>query len=347
VTNDKPGVLIVGAGAMGLIIGYHLSLAGSQITFLVRPQRLAELATPQRLYNYRDGQLRTFSDYRAVATTAEIDARSLDYVLLTLDGSAMRTVEGSTLLKDIGAALQDSSATLMFGGVGVGLREHVVRLAGLPSERILSCALGLLAHQVAGAQLPIHPPTRPELLAQAHVAYVQGSNKRGLVVAARPTLPAKNFRELYNRCGVSRCQRMNSTLFEIVCKLPYPLFAISELAGWPRAEVLAGNKSLWQLNRRAQGEIMSLRQHGWIGRLIQHVMTERVQLKVALKMEHDAWPMDLAAFNRFHHGKKVQQQNIEIMRDCIAVGERDGSAMSALKEVLDQLERHTATKTAR
>ena len=44
-TNEKPGVLIVGAGAMGLVIGYHLSLAGAQITFLVRPQRLAALAT--------------------------------------------------------------------------------------------------------------------------------------------------------------------------------------------------------------------------------------------------------------------------------------------------------------
>jgi hypothetical protein len=35
------------------------------------------------------------------------------------------------------------------------------------------------------------------------------------------------------------------------------------------------------------------------------------------------------------------------MRDCIAAGERDGYAMSALKEVLDQLEHHTATKTTR
>jgi ketopantoate reductase len=36
---QTPQILIVGAGAMGLGVGYHLQLAGAAIAFLVRPDR--------------------------------------------------------------------------------------------------------------------------------------------------------------------------------------------------------------------------------------------------------------------------------------------------------------------
>ena len=51
----KPSVLIVGAGATGLPIGYHLALAGADITYLVRPGRKAALDSRPPLYCYDDG----------------------------------------------------------------------------------------------------------------------------------------------------------------------------------------------------------------------------------------------------------------------------------------------------
>ena len=44
-TSD-PAVLVVGAGAVGLVMGYHLSLAGAQVTFLVRAGRKQAFQSP-------------------------------------------------------------------------------------------------------------------------------------------------------------------------------------------------------------------------------------------------------------------------------------------------------------
>ncbi|WP_353962837.1 2-dehydropantoate 2-reductase N-terminal domain-containing protein [Streptomyces sp. NBC_01275] len=46
-----PHVLLVGAGAMGVITGYQLQLACAEVTFLVRPARVEKLSRPQTLYS--------------------------------------------------------------------------------------------------------------------------------------------------------------------------------------------------------------------------------------------------------------------------------------------------------
>lgn len=342
--QKKPSVVVVGVGAMGLVTGYHLSLAGAEVTFLVRPARLAQLASPQILYCHNDRELKTFSAYRAISSIGEIDTQSLDYVLVTLDGATSRTAEGSALLRSIGTALAGTSTLLLIGGVGVGLREHYLMTTGLPPDQVLNSFLGLLSYQIDKADIPVNPPARPEIISQAGMAFVQFPNKVGYIIDSSYPQAAKDFAALYNRCGVSRCAIMNPTLFKIVGNMPFPLFAISEIAGWPKSEDLARNKQLWRLNRLAQGEIMGLKQHGWIGKLMRLVMTGKMHLKLAQKLEKDSLPIDFGAFNRFHHGGKVQAQDIEIMQNCVAVGVSQGYAMSALKEVLARLDAHKKAK---
>ncbi|WP_035359836.1 2-dehydropantoate 2-reductase N-terminal domain-containing protein [Edaphobacter aggregans] len=51
---QTPQILIVGAGAMGLVVGYHLQLAGAAVDFLVRPARVPEMSRSQVFYSYDD-----------------------------------------------------------------------------------------------------------------------------------------------------------------------------------------------------------------------------------------------------------------------------------------------------
>ena len=180
--QKKPAVMIMGAGAMGLISGYHLSLAGADVTFLVRPGRFAELQSPQRLYCYNDGKLKEYTQYRAISSLEGFDCAAQDFILVTLDGAVSRTPEASATLRAIGAAIRNSTTTLIFGGVGVGLREHYLDTTGLPSERVLNGVLGLLSYQVARADMPIIPPTQPELISKAYMAYVQFPNQVGFAL---------------------------------------------------------------------------------------------------------------------------------------------------------------------
>lgn len=327
-------VLIVGAGAMGLVCGHHLQLAGARVTFLVRPGRIDAFKAPQTLYCHDDGELKRLDGYDTIDAVAP--GQSFDFVIVTLDGSTSRGSNGIATLRSLGDAIRATQAHVIMGGVGIGLREHYLQTMGLPEDRLSSSFLGLLAYQTR-ANLPQHAPTDPARLMQASVAYRQFANKVGFYIESRNAPAAKRFADLYNRCGVSRCGLMKPAMVSAITNSAFPMLAASQIAGWPDITGLVANKELWRLACRAQGEIAALAQHGILGKLMALIMTPSITAKLQLKLEKEMLPLDYQAFNRFHHGGKVHVQDVEVMRNCLAEGKRQGKPMRALAELLDQL----------
>ena len=341
----KPSVLIVGAGAMGMVNGYYLNLAGAQISFLVRPGRRAVFSAPQTLYCYDDGELKTFDGYRVIEAIADADAAALDYVLITLDGASSRSASGTAMLKEVGAAILPGSATLIMGGVGIGLREHYLQSTGLPPSRVLNGILGVLCHQVS-ADLTAHTSTDSGKLAKAALAYRHFSHRTSLMLESTNPASARRFAALYNRNGLSRCIVINERLSSAMTNSVFPMLAASQIAGWPSVDGLVHNRELWHLACRAQNEIAALPRHGWIGKLFSMLMTDRLSAMLHRKLEKDALPLSYQAFNRYHHGGKVHEQDVEIMRNCLIEGQHQGLGMPALKELLDRLAAFKATHAA-
>lgn len=336
---SQPSVLIVGAGAMGMVNGYHLHLGGTQVTYLVRAGRVDAFRAPSTLYCYDDHQLKTFDGYDVVDDVAALRGRVFDYVLVTLDGAASRTAESTAMFKALGAAIAGERTVLIIGGVGVGLREHILDATGLPPQRALNGALALLAHQTT-AKMPVHPGTKPELLAQARIAYHHFPNKASLYVDSSYPETARALIALYDRSGISRCVMMNKTVTALMGNIAFPMLAASEIAGWPKIDTLVANRELWRLCCRAQNEIAALPQFGWIGKLMSLAMTPAITASVHRKVEKDSLPLDYQSFNRYHHGAKVHSQNVQVMRNCLALGRRQGRPMKALAELLDRLDAH-------
>ncbi len=339
----KPTVLIVGAGALGVVVGYHLTLAGAAVTFLVRPARLDAMKPPQLLYCYDDAQLKQYSDYQTIAAVGEVAALRFDYVIVSLDGASCRSAEGTKLLHELGDALRTTSAIVIIAGVGV--REHYLQTTRLPAERLMEGTLGCLSYQVQRTTLPLHPPTDPAQLAKASLAYHHFPNKVGYMLAGQPAPAAKEFSELYNRCGVSRCSVMNPKLFSMVCTAFFPMSAICDLAGWPDAKSMAGNQSLLALGSGSMREIIGLRHHGWLGKLVRPFMSENMLARLMSKLEQDALPLDFSGFNRFHHGDKVRAQDLQVMVDCLQSGLANGQPMTALKDLVQRYQAHCAQLT--
>src|SRR5690606_15423725 len=150
---EKPSVLIVGAGALGIVTGYHLHLAGAEVSFLVRPGRLPALQDPQVLYCYDDHELRHFSDYRAFAFVAEATRQGHDFVIVTLDGATCRGAEATELLRELGGAMQKDRSVAVISGVGV--REYCRDIMRLPEERVVEGTMGLLSYQTDRVTLPL------------------------------------------------------------------------------------------------------------------------------------------------------------------------------------------------
>ena len=335
--SSRPSVLIVGAGATGLPLGYHLGLAGADVTFLVRRGRRGVLEGPQRLYCYDDAVLKEFDDYTVIDEVADLADRSLQFVIVTLDGLAATSPEGAAMLQDLGDAIRHTQATVIFGSFGFGLRDYYSDVMQLPPQRLLRCFPFMLSHQ-ASADLPPHPPTDPSRLSRASICYKHPPNKVGIRLESGSTAAARQFAALYNRCEVSRCLTLNSKLVDVGALSLFPVYLAGHIAGWPRVAALVADEELWQLACRAQSEIAALPQHGWLGKMATLAMGPRATAKLHLKMERDMLPLDYQEFNRFHHGGKVQAQDVELLRSCLADGQRQGQSMAALQALLARAE---------
>lgn len=337
---EKSAVLIVGAGALGITTGYHLSLANADVTFLVRPGRLEALESPQALYCYDDGQLKQFAGYQAVGSVEEAGRKRYDFVLVTMDGAICRSEEATRLLEALGAAIRTTSAAVIVCGIGV--REYCRQIMGLPEDRVLEGTMRILSYQVDRVTLPLHPPTNPEKLVQASMAYCHVGGSDGFMVVDSPAVPARKFVELYNRSGVSRCQTVKQQLYTLFTRTAFPTFAVFDLAGWPDAETMAGNSELMSLCCRAIKEIMRLPEHGWPGKLGGLLMNRRILSRMNIKAERNCLPLDYQAFNRFHHGGKVREQDVGVMKQSLESGRAQGRSMPALEELIIRYQAHCA-----
>ena len=332
------GVLIVGAGALGMVTGYHLNLAGATVTFLVRSPRLQALQEPQVLYCYDDGQLKTFSDYKAVDSVAEAGQQAYDFVLVTLDGATCKTTEATAMLAQLGDAIRDTGADVVVCGMGV--RDHCREVMRLHENRVAEGTMGIFSYQVSQVDMPLHPPTDPAQLAQASMAYRHASGKMGFMMAGKPKAAAKAFAQLYNNCGVSHCGVVPAGLYTVFTKSFAPNMAAFDLAGWPDAKAMVENRELLTLCSSAMKEIMRLPQHGLIGKLPSLFISPSSVAKNITKGEAGSLPLDYVGFCKFHHGGKVREQNIQIMRDAAQSAREQRVATPALDEMLARWEAH-------
>lgn len=341
VNHMKPNakVLIVGAGAMGIITGYYLDLAGVAVTFLVRPNRVETLERPQILYCYDDVSLKYYTGCNIITSPAEIAHGDYDYVILAIDGAALRSLEGEQLVKAIGGAARGTETKVIIGTIGVGLRPRFLGRSGLRGEQVFNGGLYILIYQVARVSLPVHPPTDPDLLNRADFAY-RHSGDIGLFVDDSAPEAARRFAEIYNANGSSRCVVLDTQDFAAMLPPVFVILAACDLKGWPGAGHLASDPQLWDLTVRAVKEVQGLSIHGEAGQKAQKTTTADSLLEMFKAMEAAAYPLDLPAFNRFHHGGKVFQQDLRLLRDCVELGEGEGQTMTALKELITRVEAH-------
>lgn len=332
-----PQVLIIGAGSMGILIGYHLSLAGADISFLIRPHRAPALDHPQVLYSYDDNHLKEYRDYTYITDPTEIVGKTLDYIVITLNGASLRSTVGQQLVKTIGQAAQGTNTKIILGSVFIDLRPWFLRLSGLADEQVTNGCLHAHAYPTASVTLPEHEGVQPELIAKADIAYTE-SLGQGLCLDDSSPAVANSFALIYNSCGCSRCIIQPAAEFALAGPPLFAVFAACDLLNWPTFKDIDINGEVWVLAVAAMREIQSLRVHGEAGQQAASVTTASGLVASMAAWEKQMLPLDLAAFNRYQHGEKVVEQDRELLATCISLGEEEGKPMSALKELVRRLQ---------
>ncbi|KAI1413821.1 hypothetical protein F5Y13DRAFT_160130 [Hypoxylon sp. FL1857] len=335
--QSKARILIIGAGSMGIITGYHLSLAGADVTFLIRPHRAEALNRPQILYCYDDNKLKEYTGYSYITNPSNIIGAKYDYIVITLDGASLRNETGLSLVKTIGEAVRLTDTKVLLGTVFFDLRSWFLQASGLTDEQVANGHLDIHIYSPKDVTLPLHAPTDPELLAKADFAYTDKLGQGFTVEDSSPAV-AEGFAKIYNASGVSKCAVKSALQCAVEINPFFPVFAACELLDWPKFEDIGSKGEVWSLAVASVKEIQGLGIHKELGQQAAGTTTEAGLAASLAAWEKHMLPLDLQAFNRFHHGKKVNAQDREHLRACVSYGEAEGKPMSALKELLRRVE---------
>ncbi|EXL94548.1 hypothetical protein NOF04DRAFT_11513 [Fusarium oxysporum II5] len=333
---QSPSVLIVGAGSVGLVTGYYLSLAGAQVTYLVRPKRAEVLKRTQFLYSFDKNHLHEFKSYSYLTSPSTILSSTYDYILVTLDGKSVQSEEGETLVKIIGQAARDKTTKVIIGSVFLGARDWFLEKSGLPGDQVTSGGLGFPAYSGKTTNLPVHPPADVDLVKKSDVAYMDNIGNGFILDDYVPSI-SSSFSELYNACGVSNCVVWSPAQSALTI---FPLFAVFiglELLGWPKTEDIDTESEVWKLTTAAAKEIQTLDICGEAGTQAALATTESTFVQMSAYLDEKLRPLDYHAFNRYHHGGKVIEQDRMHIERCISQGVTEGKPMSALKTLLQRI----------
>jgi hypothetical protein len=328
-------ILVVGAGAIGVVYGYLLSLAQVEVTFLIRPHRVEALSKPQTLYNYDDRQLKTFSKFKYITDPAKIGDIVYDYFIVTLDNATLSSETGQALTKHIGSAARDHKTVVILQRISLGLISQFIESSGLEESQVVGGLFTIHVYSSKLVTLPVHAPTDEKLLAQADWAYVDHFPASFFIDDSQP-LVAKDFTEIYNANNVTKAVSMPAAQMNAMF---IPFFAmISGLAvlGWPSIDSLShaeGNED-WRLTVEAYKEIQSL-----VAPSEAVAATTEASVIEAVKgLAQTLLPLDYVGFYRYHHGEKVVKQDAMILRECAEIGEKKGHRMDSLKQLINKFE---------
>jgi hypothetical protein len=190
--------------------------------------------------------------------------------------------------------------------------------------------------------LPLHPPTDPELLAQSDLAYIDRLEYAMMVDDSSPVV-AKGFAAIYNAGAPSRCGIKTAAEIAVFANPTFAVLAGSDLMGWPSFQEIGNKGELWSLTVAGMREIQGLSIHGEAGKQAAAATTEELVAASLAAWEKQMLPLDLAGFNRFHHGKKTNTQDRELLRTCLSYGENEGKSMPAIKELIRRVDELKAT----
>jgi hypothetical protein len=339
---SKPKILIVGCGAVGLSQGYHLSF-GADITFLVRPGRKPAFQAPKKLYDYKENALHVFENYRVIESPSEVAGEEFLFVFDTLDGHTALSEGGTATLKAVGDLIRNREKTfVVYDAIGLNMEDHYAATLGISKERLI-LGLSMLAHQPTKS-IPIPASADTQLTAQADMLY--SATYGGKAVLGVPNTQPKLVKilgEAYSRNSNYSIKVLPGFVASATTLGMVQLVSWSA-DGFQPFEHFRANTELWNLLLQAQSELLNLPRFGWTGWLLSWLLGSWATAKMIAGPVESAKPLEYHAFNAYHHGAKVIKQDIMVIEEVIAEGEKAKHKMVALREICRRAEAKAAEK---
>ncbi|GIH78228.1 ketopantoate reductase family protein [Planobispora longispora] len=320
--STAPAIGIVGAGSVGVNTAYDLTRAGAKVTFLVRPHRQEQLCRPQAMFSYETNTLDRFSGYDVITDPTELAGQKFDFLIVTLDAASLHAEAGLRLVKEIGRAFCGTNTGVILAAIGIGVRPWFIRESGLPEEQVVMGNTGALIHEVAAANLPIDPSVDAELLSQADYAFKHLGPAGFFIDDSAPKL-ADAFAAVYSGGGIRAAAIGAESETAIGVAVLAPILAWG-LLDYQSLDELDASNDEWQLGVNSMREIQQLSVFGPTGQAAAEQTTPEGVLQMFRQMTQLSKPLDFAAFNAYHHGGKVNQQDLDFLDDARRRADAEG-----------------------
>lgn len=311
--------LIVGAGAIGQVFGYHLHRGGARVCYLVKPEHAAAARLGFTLYPLNRKRARetpvSFTEFEVITHAGEAAAPAWDCVLLCVSSTALRA--GDWLDELVTAT---GAATIVT--IQPGVDDYELVTTCVPAEQVVSGMVGMTSYAapLAGERVP-RPGTAywwppgggcPFDGAPARVRPLVAAFRRG-------GLPARVQRDVRRATGFSTA-------------LLQTQIAALECAGWS-IRALHRDRRLRATAHRAMREASAaVAAHDGASVPFAHKLLRPTHLTLLLSAAARLAPMDLERFFEVHY-TKVRAQSLELLTRWIDLAHDAGQQAPALREL--------------
>lgn len=307
-------ILIVGAGAVGLVYGHHFVNAGHQVTFLIKEKYQQALEDDKQegivLYHLnKDKNLQQPLRFKDFATiTRWDDANDFDVIALSISSTALRQLPLTTINNKLTNSVKKTSL-LMLQPSEEDL-EHLTQV--ISQEHILQGMITLISYQTDNINEGVNP---------AGTAYYLPPLP--MPISATDLLQQKDSRKnivtLFNQSGI-QAKAVNSALDEskLLSAFFMTFLCALEAADWQLDRLKNSEKLLKQLSA-AQTDLLpkKITASGALGPLKKSLLKSILKpwlYKVLIRLSPAVIPLPLEAYLKKHF-LKVRPQTLMYMQD--------------------------------
>jgi 2-dehydropantoate 2-reductase len=314
----KKNILIIGAGAVGLVYGRHLAMGGNQVTFFVREKYVTEMSKGSILYHMNnDKSLQkpiNFTDYSLMSSFDKLGQTNWDQIYLCISSTALQSFDfegfkNHLLGEPTIVMLQPNSQDYQF------LNQH------FPAEQIVEGMITLISYATPLATEQVDPAGTAYWLPPLAPTPFSGEKKRRDEVI-------KAFKDGKLRAASDQ-NVQNKALFPTAFLTSF-LTAL-EANNW-KFESLKNNGAILNQLTKVYNEVFSTLEAkhkvkrpfgiGWI--------SSPFAIKVLLKFAPRVMPMDIETYLEYHF-KKVNDQTKLYMKNFHLTAESVGVEHENLK----------------
>lgn len=318
-------ILIVGAGAVGQVYGYHFQQAGNRVSYLVKEKyqkkiaqgmTLLPLTGPKLLTSHKSLNNRSASSPEVhffaddIITQWPMEKSGFDLIILTIPSDALRSLP----YDDVRQACMNTPVLMLQPS-----REDRQRLQQeLPHTPIAEGLISLIAYQ---APLPGHLLKTQHLPADTEqensgIAYYLPPLKMSISSISQPL--AKQISALFNQGGIRA--KVSASAIEdsaIPSAFLMTFLCVLQASDW-RFQQLRDNTQHLKTLSRAQRFLIPMQKPVGFGRTLLHIgsslMLRPWLYRLLLNLSPKVLPLPLEAYLAFHF-QKVHQQTRLYMED--------------------------------